>query len=169
MNSRSPSLDRTASQSYRFGDAGRTNARFENAHFTHAGFGYNRSAYGHDGYGHGSRHDYGRYGYGRDWHRGGWHSGWYGDGWNDGGDGFWFLNDLFGLALNFGALAITPWSPVASFGWNLLDAGVEALDNSDNYDQQRSDYQAQFDLDDQQSYPTLCGNYYSDENPGCLQ
>jgi hypothetical protein len=167
MNSRSPS--RTASQSYRFGDAGRTNARFENAHFTHAGYGYNRSAYGRDGYGYGGRHDYGRYGYGRDWHREGWHSGWYGGGWNDGGDGFLFLNDLFGLALHFGALAINPWSPVASFGWSLLDAGVEALDNSDNYDQQRSAYQAQFDLDDQQSYPTLCGNYYSDENPGCLQ
>jgi hypothetical protein len=105
------------------------------------GFGYGR--FGHEGFGH---FDYGG------WYRGGG----YGGGWHGGGDDFWILGDLFGLALDFGSLALSPWG---FLGWNLLDTGIQAvssLDTGGGY--QQSGYN-----------PPLCGSYYSDENPGCWQ
>ena len=80
---------------------------------------------------------------------------------------FWFLGDLFGLALNFGELSLG-WPAWGFVGANLLDTGLQALSNSggDNgnygYDNPGYGYQ-------QQAYTPLCGNYYSDENPGCVQ
>jgi hypothetical protein len=122
-----------------------------------------RNGFGRQGYGHS---DNGRsgYGYGRSgWHGGGWRGGgwrggrWYGGGGYGGGDDFWFLGDLFGLALNFSSLALNPWAPVGLAGWNLLDTGIQALSSFDNNDQQSS------------YNPPLCGTYDSDENPGCMQ
>jgi hypothetical protein len=124
-----------------------------------------RNGFGHQGYGHG---EIGRsgYGYGRGgWHGGGWHGGgWYGGGGYGGGNDFWFLGDLFGLALNFSSLALNPWAPVGLAGWNLLDTGIQALSGLENNDQN-------FDNNDQQSSynPPLCGTYDSEENPGCMQ
>lgn len=132
-------------------------------HYGHGGYGYH--SYGHYGYG---RYGYGHYGYG--WGRGGW-------GWGWGGDGLWFLDDIFGLALNFSSLALNPWSPFATLGADLIGDGVQALGNLDNndqgsynnnYDPSPYNYQQQYP-DDQQSYPPLCGTDYSDENPGCVQ
>lgn len=100
---------------------------------------------GHNGYGYGYRH----------FGRGTWYGGGrYGGGWYGGGDDLWILGDLFGLALNFGRFAWAPWGFV---GGALLDTSVQALSSFDSNDQQAS-----YD-------PPLCGNYYSDENPGCLQ
>ena len=110
------------------------------------GSGYGR--YGHNGYG------YGHFGHGDGRYGGGWYGGGYGGGWYGGGDDLWILGDLFGLALNFGRFALEPWSYL---GGALLDTSVQALSSFDNYDQQAS------------YNPPLCGNYYSDENPGCLQ
>jgi hypothetical protein len=80
---------------------------------------------------------------------------------------FWFLGDLFGLALNLGELSLG-WPAWGFVGVNLLDAGVQALSNSSgdngNYGYDNSGYGYQ-----QQAYTPLCGNYYSDENPGCIQ
>ena len=121
-----------------------------------------RNGFGHQGYGH---RDNGRGG----WHGGGWHgAGWRGEGWYGGGYGggndFWFLGDLFGLALNFSSLALNPWTPVGLAGWNLLDTGIQALSSLDNNDQSLDN------SDQQSSYnPPLCGTYDSDENPGCMQ
>jgi hypothetical protein len=64
----------------------------------------------------------------------------------------WIFGDLLGLALDFGSLALSPWGLL---GWNLLDTGIQAIGSSDSGYQQ-SGYN-----------PPLCGNYYSDENPGC--
>jgi hypothetical protein len=125
-----------------------------------------RNGFGHQGYGHGDfshggyGHGRGSYGYGRSgWYGGGgWHGGgWYGGGGYSGGNDFWFLGDLFGLALNFSSLALNPWAPVGLAGWNLLDTGIQALSSLDNNDQQSS------------YNPPLCGTYDSDENPGCMQ
>jgi len=120
-----------------------------------------RNSFGRQGYGHGdngrSGYGYGRgsYGYGRSgWYGGG---GWHGGGGYGGGNDFWFLGDLFGLALNFSSLALNPWAPVGLAGWNLLDTGIQALSSLDNNDQQSS------------YNPPLCGSNYSDENPGCMQ
>jgi hypothetical protein len=104
------------------------------------GLGYGHGRFGHDGFGYGH---FRQGGYGH-----------FGDGGGYGGDDFWILGDLFGLALDFTRLA---WSPWTYLGRNLLDTGVTALSNFDN-DNQPSSYN-----------PPLCGNYYSDENPGCLQ
>jgi hypothetical protein len=106
----------------------------------YGGSGYGQGRFGHDGFGYGPfRHG----GYGH-----------FGDGRGYGGDDLWILGDVFGLALDFTRLALSPWT---SLGWNLLDTGAAALGNLDN-DNQPSSYN-----------PPLCGNYYSDENPGCLQ
>jgi hypothetical protein len=159
MNSHSGGFERAGIRNRGFA-GGHNNEGYGGARSTHASFGYNRG---------GERNGYGRHGYGRGGHRGGWYGGGSrGGGWYGGGDGLWLLDDLFGLALNFGAFALTPWSPVASLGWNLLDTGVQSLSNLNN-DSQDYGYQAQSYSDDQPSYPGLCGNYYSDENPGCLQ
>ena len=129
------------------------------------GFGGNsfaRNGFGREGYGHG---DSGRsgYGYGRgNWHGGGWHGGgWYRGGYGGGND-FWFLGDLFGLALNFSSLALNPWAPVGLASWNLLDTGIQALSNLNNNDQSFDNQQSSYN-------PPLCGTYDSDENPGCMQ
>jgi hypothetical protein len=112
-------------------------------HFGHNGFGHNRFGFGgyrHRGFG------YGGLGTGRG----------YGGGDND----FWIFGDLFGLALDFGRFAWSPWAPLGLAGLSLLEDGIQALDNSD-YQQSYSN--------EQQSYAPLCGTYYSEENPGCLQ
>ena len=154
-----------------FGNSRVTNANFTNTSFSPSGsgrFGGSRSfgserggfgrrsgsgygRFGHDGYGYGDFGHGGWYGGGR--YGGGWHGG-HGGGWYGGGDDLWILGDLFGLALDFGRLA---WGPWAYLGGALLDTSVQALSSFDNYDQQAS------------YNPPLCGNYYSDENPGCLQ
>lgn len=128
--------------------------------------GFGRSNFGYGGYGRGYGHrgfGYGRFGYG-----GLGYGGWYG-----GGNDLWFLGDLFGLALDFGRFAWSPWAPVGLVGWDLLNSGIQALDDQDNNDQQS--YQQPY-LNDQQTYPNdqqpytpLCGTDYSDENPGCQQ
>jgi hypothetical protein len=148
----------------RFGSAqfgGSQSHGFEGNSFARNGFG--RQGYGHGDNGH-SGYGYGRGGWhGRGWHGGGWHGGgWYGGGY--GGNDFWFLGDLFGLALNFSSLALNPWAPVGLAGWNLLDTGIQALSSLDNNDQS-------FENNDQQSSynPPLCGTYDSEENPGCMQ
>jgi len=86
-------------------------------------------------------------------------------GYGGGGADWWFLGDLFGLALDFTRFAMFP--PFGYLGWNLLDLGVQAVGNEINnnngyggYD--NGNYQ-------QQAYAPLCGEYYSDENPGCAQ
>ena len=110
--------------------------------FGHNGFGNNRFGYG--GYGHRGFGD-GGLGYGRGY---------------GGGDDFWIFGDLFGLALDFGRFAWSPWAPLGLAGLSLLETGIQALDSSD-YQQSYSN--------EQQSYAPLCGTYYSEENPGCLQ
>jgi hypothetical protein len=161
------------------GTAGFGGSRFSSAgSFGHSGFGQRSSmfsgngsgrygnGYGRGGFGYGG---YRHYGYG--WGRGGWGGGW-------GGDGLWFLDDLFGLALNFSSFALNPWSPFATLGADLIGDGVQALGNLDNNNGQGSynssyapgpyDYQQQYS-NDQQNYAPLCGSQFSDENPGCVQ
>jgi hypothetical protein len=137
-----------------FGNSRFGGSNFANASFSRSGpsrFGSN----GFDGFGRfgGSFNRFDRFdhfGYG------------YGDG---GGADFWFLGDLFGLALDFTRFAVFP--PFGYLGWNVLDLGLQAL-NSDfggdngygSYD--NGNYQ-------QQAYAPLCPEYYSDENPGCAQ
>jgi hypothetical protein len=111
---------------------GRNTASFGRGGSQGRGFGYRR--YGYD-----------RFGYG-----------------GYGGNDLWFLGDLFGLALDFGRFAWSPWAPLGLVGLNLLDTGIQALDNSDTNNQQSY-------AGDQQSYAPLCGTYYSEENPGCSQ
>jgi len=117
-----------------------------------------------------------------------WGYGW-GSGW--GGDDWWLLDDLFGLALNFTSVALNPWSPFATLGADLLGDGVQALGNLDNnngygnydgnYDDQGS-YGGGYSNDPgyydnsgytyppyRQPYQPLCGTDYSSENPGCVQ
>lgn len=151
--------------------------RFENASFSRFG---NRGFSGSRGYG--FRHDgfrRGGWGYGGFRQHGYGFGGWGGDPW---WDDLWFLGDLFGLALDFGRLAITPAWGIA--GWGLLDAGLQALNSNDDVngnsygddDNGRQYDSLQYDDNDQfyatraqWSYPPLCGRYYSDENPGCRQ
>jgi hypothetical protein len=117
---------------------------FERASFGHQagdrGSGYGQSRFGRDGLG------YGQFRHGGHGH--------FGDGGGFGGDDLSILGDVFGLALDFTRLALSPWTYL---GWNVLDTGVAALGNFDN-DNQPASYN-----------PPLCGNYYSDENPGCLR
>jgi hypothetical protein len=118
-------------------------------------FGFERTSFGPGdesglGYGH-RRSGHHGFGYGHVRHGGYGH---FGGGGGYGGDELWIFGDLFGLALDFTRLA---WSPWTYLGGNLLDTGVTALSNLDNYNQPSS------------YNPPLCGNYYSDENPGCLQ
>jgi len=171
-----------------FGGSRFSGGRFENASFSRfgnrgfggaRGYGF-RHGFGYGGFQHGWGYGYGfhHYGYG--------FGGWGGDsGWDD----LWFLGDLFGLALDFGRLAITPAWGIAS--WGLLDAGLQALnsigDSNDNgygnygdddngygvYDNGRQYNSFQYDDENrfyaasaQSTYPALCGRYYSDENPG---
>jgi hypothetical protein len=123
--------------------AGSPSFGFERTSFGHrggyGGLGYGQRRFDHDGFGGAFRHG----GYGHFGDRGGY-----------GGDDLWILGDVFGLALDFTRLALSPW---AYLGWNVLDTGVTALGNFDNYNQPSS------------YHPPLCGNDYSDENPGCLQ
>jgi hypothetical protein len=123
------------------------------------GFGHNRGGdggFGHQGFGRGDfargGHGYGRFGHDR---------GWYGRGGYGGRDDFWFLGDLFGLALDFGTLAFSPWSPLGFVGLDLLNTGIQAIGSFDQNNQQS--------YEDQQAYAPLCGTYYSDENPGCQE
>jgi len=118
-----------------------------------SGSGVGSSRFGYNNFGRGS------FGYGGYGHRG------FGFGGND----FWFLGDLFGLALDFGRFAWSPWAPVGLLGWDLLDSGIQALDGLDSNGQQSYTNQQQPYPDDQQPYTPLCGTYYSDENPGCQQ
>jgi hypothetical protein len=121
---------------------------------TSRGYGFRHQGFRHGGLGYGGFRNYG-FGYGR----GG------GDSWLSAAD-FWFLGDLFGLALDFGRLAIMP--PWGFIGSSLLDAGLQAFNWDDpGYDNsyRSDDYYASgapFNF-------ALCGRYYSDENPGCLQ
>ena len=147
--------------------------RFQNASFSRfgnrgfrgsRGFGYGHAAFRHGGWGFDGYRHYG-YGFG----------GWGGDPWFS---DLWFLGDLFGLALDFGRLAIAPaWGFVAP---SLLNAGLQAVNSLDSNDDSSDDsyggYEnAQyFDNAGDYSYnappyPALCGRYYSDENPGCWQ
>jgi hypothetical protein len=136
-------------------------SRFGSNQFAGSRFqGFERNSFGRNGLGRRGYGDFGRGGFG--YHRGGWYGGgghggeWHRGGWNGGGNDLWFLGDLFGLALDFGSFVWNPWAPVGLLGLNLLDTGIQALDSLDNNDQQAS------------YNPPLCGNYYSDENPGCL-
>jgi hypothetical protein len=141
--------------------------------------GYGHNGYGHYGYGH---YGYGRWGYGRGWGYG-WGPGW---GWGWGGGGWWFLDDLFGLALNATSYALNPWSPFATLGADLIGDGVQALGNLNNnnnggdygdqgsYGVYRND-SGYYDNSNysyppyRQPYQPLCGTDYSTENPGCEQ
>ena len=151
----------------RFGGYHPTNAsisslgsgRFEgrSSDFGRGGFqsrdrGYNR--FGHNGFGR-NRFGYGGYGR-RGFGDGG--SG-YGRGYG-GGDDFWIFGDLFGLAFDFGRFAWSPWAPLGLAGFSLLENGIQVLDGLDNQ---------QSYANEQQAYAPLCGTYYSEENPGCLQ
>jgi hypothetical protein len=125
-------------------------------------FGFSRAGFRRDGFGRG------RYGYGRFGHRGYGYGGWGGDPWSSGAD-FWFLGDLFGLALDLGRFAVWPTWGLA--GLNLLDSGLQALDSSGG-DSYGNDYGGaynggQYYTNQAPPYPALCGTYYSDENPGC--
>jgi hypothetical protein len=130
---------------------GARSSNFGRSGFTGSGVGSSR--FGYNNFGRGS------FGYGGYGHRG------FGYGGND----FWFLGDLFGLALDFGRFAWSPWAPVGLLGWDLLNSGIQALDGLDNNGQQSYTNQQQPYPDDQQPYTPLCGTYYSDENPGCQQ
>jgi len=146
----------------RFGSASLTNASFSNsgsgrfggAHSSNFGrSGLQSRGFGYGGYGHRG------YGYGRFGYRGGY-----------GGNDLWILGDLFGLALDFGRLAWSPWAPLGLVGLDLLDTGVQALGNLDNNDHGYPDYGYQGPYPyDQQPYGPLCGSDDSLENPGCNQ
>jgi hypothetical protein len=89
---------------------------------------------------------------------------------------------LFGLALDFGRLAIAPaWGFVAP---SLLNVGLQAVNSLDsNDDSYGNSYDSSYGGSENAqyfdnaadyaylapSYPALCGRYYSDENPGCRQ
>lgn len=142
------------------------NSRFGGANFANASFsGFGSSSLASERFDHFGGFDrgfnhfdrFGHFGFGY----GGFGGPWYGGG---GGADFWFLGDLFGLALDFTRFAVFP--PFGYLGWNVLDLGLQAL-NSDfggndngygSYD--NGNYQ-------QQAYAPLCPEYYSDENPGC--
>jgi hypothetical protein len=75
---------------------------------------------------------------------------------------------LFGLALDFGRLALLPpWGVVGS---SLLDLGLQAFDSGDNGSGGYNGYDnGSYYAGGGEPYPPLCGRYYSDENPGCQQ
>jgi hypothetical protein len=171
----------------RFG--GSRNFDFGGNRLGRSGYGYGR--YGGHGYGY-NHFGYGRFGYGHfgyggfGWHGGyGWHGGW----WDDPFADLWFLGDLFGLALDIGRFAIMPaWQIV---GADLIGTGVQALASLGNDDNSYGGYDDNsYGYYNNESYPSYnvgiyvdqpyyatradfvtapCGNYYSDENPGCLQ
>jgi hypothetical protein len=155
--------------------------RFDRASFGRNGYGYGHYGYGHNGYGH---YGYGHFGYGGFGYGGSWFDDPFAD--------LWFLGDIFGLALDIGRFAIMPaWG---FLGADLLGTGLQALSNlgDDNYgnnsygaygdnsygnysNDSYPSYNAGFVVD-QPYYATRagfiatpCGNYYSDENPGCRQ
>jgi hypothetical protein len=172
-------------------------ANFRNASMSRSGagrfgssgnFGSGRNAFNRGGFG-GRGFGYGRFGYGGWGHRGWGYGGWGGSWWDNPFADLWFLGDIFGLALDVGRFAIMPaWG---FLGADLLSTGINALsnlDNSSDYDNSNSygdnshgNYQpyGNYQNDsyaDQAFYstpsrygPALCGNYYSDENPGCVQ
>jgi hypothetical protein len=166
-----------SSNGSRFGSSG----GFGRSGFQSAGMGRSwNGGYGHHGYG-----GYGRYGYGRGWGYG-WGPGW---GWGWGG-GWGFLDDLFGLALNFSSLALNPWSPFATLGADLIGDGVQALGNLDNNNNSYGGYNNGGDQGSygvypndpgsynnsgyayppyRQPYQPLCGTDDSPDNPGCVQ
>jgi hypothetical protein len=150
--------------------------------------GFNRGGFGGRGFGYG-HYGYGHFGYGGWGHRGWGSGGWGGSWWDDPFADLWFLGDIFGLALDVGRFAIMPaWG---FLGADLLSTGINALGNLDNNsyndnsysygDNSYGNYQPygnyQNDSSAEQAYysapsryePALCGNYYSDENPGCVQ
>ena len=152
--------------------------RFQNASFSRFGnrgfarshdFGYAHAGFRHGGWGY---RGYGHHGYG-------FRGGWGGDPWFS---DLWFLGDLFGLALDFGRFAIAPaWGFVAP---TLLSAGLQAVNsldsNDDAYDASYGNSYGGYEnagyfdnvggyAENAESYPALCGRYYSDENPGCRQ
>jgi hypothetical protein len=152
----------------RFGSSSFRNASFSNSNLNSSHFGgRGSSSFGRSGWqGRGvgqNRSGYGGLDRGRFGHEGFRHGGYgyggYGRGWYGGGDDFWFLGDLFGLALDFGRFAITPWAPLGLVGLDLLNTGIQALGSWDD-NNQGSYY-------DQPGYAPLCGTNYSDENPGC--
>jgi hypothetical protein len=165
-NFRNAAMSRSAANrgfsSGRFGSS--RNFEFGHNRFGRGGFGDGRFGgrgfgYGHFGYGH---FGYGGFGYG---------GGWFSDPFSD----FWFLGDLFGLALDIGRLAIMPaWG---FLGADLLGTGLEALGNlgDNNYDTGSygyygdNSYNQRYYATRSQFLTAPCGNYYSDENPGCLQ
>jgi hypothetical protein len=104
------------------------------------------------------------FGYGGYYHRGFGFGGFGGGPWLSPGD-FWLFGDLFGLALDFGRFAA--WPTWGLLGANLLDTGLQALSSGD--DSYGSNANDQYYANGPQPYAPLCGNYYSDENPGCLQ
>ena len=167
----------------RFGgshNSGLGGSRFGHSGYAHGGFGGRGYGYNHHGYG---RSGYGHFGYSHFGYGGfGGHGGW----WDDPFDGLWFLGDLFGFALDVARFAIMPaWQIV---GADLLGTGLQALsnlgDNDNSYggygDDSYGDYGDSYRSNnagyfvDQPYYATRagfiaapCGNYYSDENPGC--
>ena len=151
----------------RFAGAGLTSTSFSgvgSGRFT----GVRSSNFGRNGFG-GSGVESSRFGY-NNFGRGNFGYGGYGHrGFGYGGNDFWFLRDLFGLALDLGGFAWSPWAPVGLLGWDLLNSGIQALDSLDNNGQQSYSNQPQPYPDDQQPLTPLCGAYYSDENPGCQQ
>jgi hypothetical protein len=138
------------SRNFDFGRRG-----FDRGGFRRRGFGDNRFGYGHFGYG--------GFGYG---------GGWFNDPFAD----LWFLGDLFGLALDVGRFAIGPaWG---FLGADLLGTSLQALSDAggDSYDNNSyssygdNSYADQTDFADGSQFRSApCGNYYSDENPGCVQ
>jgi hypothetical protein len=150
-----PSFTNTSfsnSNSGRFG--GGRSSNFGHGGMQGRGFGYNHSGY--SGFGRG------RFGYDGFRHRDFGYSGFDRGGGYGGGDDFWFFGDLFGLALDFGRFAFSPWAPLGFVGLDLLNTGIQAIGSLD-YNNQQSYNNAQ------QSYAPLCGTYYSEENPGCVQ
>jgi hypothetical protein len=164
------------SRNFEFGSNRLGHSGYGNGRFGGHGYGYNH--YGHFGYSH---FGYGHYGYGGL----GWHGGWGDDPFAD----LWFLGDLFGLALDITRLAIMPaWGFV---GADLLGTGLQALsslgDDSNSYGGYGDSSYGYYSNDSYPSYnagyfvdqpyyatragflATPCGNYYSDENPGCRQ
>lgn len=134
------------------------NFEFGRNRFGRGGFGDGRFGGRGFGYGH---FGYGGFGYG---------GGWFSDPFAD----LWFLGDLFGLALDIGRFAIMPaWG---FLGADLLGTGLQALNNlgdntydNSSYGSGDNSYEPPYYATRSQFLTAPCGNYYSDENPGCLQ
>jgi hypothetical protein len=152
-----------------FANTSFSTSRFGGGRFANSqGFGFGRGRFGGRGWGYGG---FGHEGFGYRFGRGG-----FGGGpWFSAAD-FWFLGDLFGLALDFGRFAVMPaWGFVAP---TLLDFGLQALnsgDSGDNYGNSgyggynNGSYDNGSHTSEVAPYPALCGSYYSAENPGCQQ